>query len=29
MWVDGPVAAFRTENQRSEVILDHGVLHFS
>jgi acyl dehydratase len=29
MWVDGPVAAFRTENQRGEVILDHGVLHFS
>ena len=29
MWVDGPVAAFRTENQRGEVILDQGVLHFS
>ena len=29
MWVDGTVAAFRTENQRGEVILDHGVLRFS
>lgn len=29
MWVDGPVAQFRTENQRGEVILDNGVLHFS
>jgi acyl dehydratase len=29
MWVDGPVATFRTENQRGEVILDHGVLHCS
>jgi acyl dehydratase len=29
MWVDGPVAVFRTENQRGEVVLDQGVLHFS
>jgi acyl dehydratase len=29
MWVDGPVASFRTENQRGEVIIDQGVLRFS
>ena len=29
MWVDGPIAVFRTENQRGEVVLDQGVLHFS